>query len=137
MAYSTGYGHPIHRDCASFSNGFCTLSGVVVDPNGAACPRFTPKRKTKTLQTQSSHPEAGRFPQMHQTRMEQGLTIGRRGGRGGGMRTGTGMGRVRGMTSREQERKALTQRLEELEDQLKGVRGRLEKLRQGNPLVPN
>jgi len=68
--------------------------------------------------------------------MGQGLTIGRRGGRGGGMGTGTGMGRVRGMTSREQERKALTQRLEELEDQLKGVRGRLEKLRQGNPLVP-
>ena len=52
------------------------------------------------------------------------------------MGTGTGMSRVRGMTSREQERKALTQRLEELKEQMKGVRRRLEKLRQGNPLVP-
>jgi predicted nuclease with TOPRIM domain len=47
------------------------------------------------------------------------------------MGTGTGMGRVRGMTSREQEREALTQRLEELEKRLEGVRGRLERLRRG------
>ena len=131
MAYSAGYGYPIHRDCASFSNGFCMLSGVAVDPNGAACPRFTPTRKAKTLQTQSSYPEAGRFPQTHQTRRGQGLKIYGRGGRGGGMGTGTGMGRASGMTIRSLEREALIQRLEELEEQLKGVRGRLEKLRQG------
>lgn len=47
------------------------------------------------------------------------------------MGTGTGMGRASGMTIRSLEREALIQRLEELEEQLKGVRGRLEKLRQG------
>jgi hypothetical protein len=131
MAYSAGYGYPIHGECASFRNGFCTLSGVAVDPNGAACTRFTPKRKTKTLQTQSSRPGARRFPQTHQTRVRQGLKIYGRSGSGIGMGTGTGMGRVRGMTSREQEREALTQRLEELEKRLEGVRGRLERLRRG------
>lgn len=34
---------PTHRECANFSNGFCKLYGVSVDPNGPACPNFTPK----------------------------------------------------------------------------------------------
>ena len=76
MGIAARYGHPIHGDCANFRNGFCKLKSIAVDPNGAACPEFTPKRKMKTLQPQS-------------------------------------------------------QRLEELEKQLEGVRGRLERLRGG------
>jgi len=34
---------PIHRNCANFSNGICMLTGMPVDPEGAACPNFTPK----------------------------------------------------------------------------------------------
>jgi hypothetical protein len=131
MDYSAGYGYPIHGDCASFRNGFCMLSGVAADPNGAACPRFTPKRKMKTLQIQSSHPVARRFPQTHQTRMGQGLKINGRGVHGIGMGTGTGMGRTSSMTIRNQEREALTQRLKELNKRLEAVRERLERLRRG------
>ncbi len=32
-----------HKECAHFNNGFCTLSGAIVDPEGPACPNFTPK----------------------------------------------------------------------------------------------
>lgn len=131
MAYSVGYGYPIHGDCASFRNGFCMVSGVAVDPNGVACPRFTLKRKMKTLQTQSSHLGAKRFPQTHQTWTRQGLKIYRRGGHGIGLGTGTGMGEASGMTIRSLEREVLTQRLEELEKRLEGVRWRLDRLRRG------
>ena len=41
---------PIHKDCANFRNGFCTLNGVAVDSNGAACPKFTAKSITATHQ---------------------------------------------------------------------------------------
>jgi len=39
---SSAYGAR-HRDCANFSNGICLLTGVAVDPEGPACPRFMPK----------------------------------------------------------------------------------------------
>jgi len=32
-----------HKECAYFSDGFCTLSGVAVDRDEAACPNFTPR----------------------------------------------------------------------------------------------
>jgi len=50
MAYSTQHGFPTHRDCANFRNGLCILNGVAVNPNGAACPRFTPKSAMATPQ---------------------------------------------------------------------------------------
>jgi hypothetical protein len=30
----------IHINCVHFRNGFCTLKGVSVDPNGPACQNF-------------------------------------------------------------------------------------------------
>lgn len=35
--------HPTHKDCVNFKDGFCLLRGVAVDPNGTACPSFTPR----------------------------------------------------------------------------------------------
>ncbi|RLG72885.1 MAG: hypothetical protein DRO11_01095 [Methanobacteriota archaeon] len=32
-----------HGNCDNFRNGFCTLYNIVVSPDGAACPSFTPK----------------------------------------------------------------------------------------------
>ncbi len=32
-----------HMNCAHFRNGFCTLKGVSVDPNGPACQNFAPR----------------------------------------------------------------------------------------------
>lgn len=32
-----------HMNCVHFRNGFCTLKGVSVDPNGPACQNFTPR----------------------------------------------------------------------------------------------
>jgi hypothetical protein len=36
MDNSTVYRYSVHRDCVNFQNGLCTLSGVAVDPYGAA-----------------------------------------------------------------------------------------------------
>jgi len=35
--------YPTHGECANFRDGRCLLLGVEVDPNGPACPNFTPR----------------------------------------------------------------------------------------------
>jgi hypothetical protein len=32
-----------HMNCAHFRNGFCSLKGISVDPNGPACQNFAPR----------------------------------------------------------------------------------------------
>ena len=56
MEYPTQPGFPTHRECANFRNGFCTLNGVTVNPDGAACPRFTPKSIMATPQAVRVYP---------------------------------------------------------------------------------
>ena len=34
---------PIHKECRNFRNGFCMALGIPVNPNGSACPMFTPR----------------------------------------------------------------------------------------------
>lgn len=151
MAFSAGYGHPVHGDCVYFKDGLCTLSGVAVDPSGSGCPRFTPKSASKAIQPESALPRARHPAQVYPTRMGQGRGRGgRSGGTGGGegIRGGRGLGGGGGMrradstamyppsmqlrppysTARAQERDVLAQRIEELEEQLKDVRRRLEEL---------
>lgn len=72
MAFSAGYGHPVHGDCVYFKDGLCTLSGVAVDPSGSGCPRFTPKSASKAIQPESALPRAGQPVQVYPTRMGQG-----------------------------------------------------------------
>jgi len=91
MAYSTEYRYPVHRYCVNFQNGLCTLSGVAVDPNGAACPRFTPRSTTKTLRSVSALPEARRPSQMYPSQMGQGRPFDRTMGGGRGLGGGRGM----------------------------------------------
>jgi len=55
MQYPTNFGSHTHKECANFNNGFCTLSGAIVDPNGPACPNFTPK--TITTMPQPVNPQ--------------------------------------------------------------------------------
>ena len=142
MVYSTEHRYPSHGDCSNFFNGICRLNGAPLDPNGPACPRFTPKSTTKTIQVEAAYPGARRSYQMHPM-MGQAQPLGRRSGRGRDMRDSTG--RIKGMmaypyrppkhqqtpstTVRAQEKEALTQQLEELEKQLNEVRRKLEKLR--------
>lgn len=139
MVYSTAYGHPIHRDCSNFVNGICRLNGAPVDPNGPACPRFTPKSTTKTIRAETAYPRVRRPYQMYPLR-GQGQPFGRRGGRG--MSMGESMDRTRGMMTyphnppmhtqkpstkvRAQEEEMLKQQLEELERQLIEVKKKLE-----------
>ena len=47
---------PAHGDCANFRNGFCTLYGTAVDPNGPACPNFTPRGSVPAAQTPTQPP---------------------------------------------------------------------------------
>ena len=142
MVYPTEYRHPVHRDCINFVNGICRLNGAPVDPNSPACPGFTPKSTTKTIQEEAAYPGARRSYQMHPM-SGQAQPLGRRGGRGWGM--GDSVGRMGGVMAypyrppmhpqtpstkvRAQEEEALTQQLEELENQLYEVRRKLEKLR--------
>ena len=39
-------GTRIHKECAHFNNGFCTLNSIPVNPEQPACLRFTPKNVT-------------------------------------------------------------------------------------------
>ena len=111
---------PFHRDCVNFRNGLCTLIGTNVDPNGCACPNFTPKSSAETLQTAKAYKGTTQPYQPHLPQTEYGLPIlhvyptwigyeqgymqdtgflfmsgGRRGG-GGGRGGGSGGGRGRG-----------------------------------------
>lgn len=43
IGLSPSYPRPTHKDCANFKDGICTLDNIAVDPNGATCPRFTPR----------------------------------------------------------------------------------------------
>lgn len=56
MEYSTQHAFPTHQDCANFRNGLCTLYCVAVNPDGAACPRFTPKNIMATPQAVRAYP---------------------------------------------------------------------------------
>lgn len=56
---------PTHRECAHFSNGFCTLNSVPVDPDGTACPNFTPEKTTQPLQVVKAHQQLWLLPQSH------------------------------------------------------------------------
>jgi len=58
MEYSTQHGFPVHQDCANFRDGICKLNGVAVNPNGVACPNFTPKSKMATPQTVKAYPRS-------------------------------------------------------------------------------
>lgn len=49
-----------HRECANYSNGYCRLFNVRVDPNGPACPNFRPRQAVGEAQVQASHWPAGR-----------------------------------------------------------------------------
>ena len=46
MQYPVNFRSHTHKECANFNNGFCTLGGATVDPDGVACPNFTPKNIT-------------------------------------------------------------------------------------------
>ena len=116
------------------------LTGIEVDPDGPACPNFTPKTMAET-----SRPVK---PSYGEGQPYIGLGHGR-GGFSGGQGAGRGMGRRRGMsmasgagtypirtplqpptaTTREQEIEALKKQLEETERQLVEVKRRLEELR--------
>jgi len=45
---------PTHKDCTNFRNGFCALHGIPVNPDGAACPRFTNKSATPLMTIRST-----------------------------------------------------------------------------------
>lgn len=48
------HGFATHKRCAHFSNGLCTLNGVVVGSNQPACPNFKPKGTTITPRTEKT-----------------------------------------------------------------------------------
>ena len=55
MSHSKQSGFPIHRNCASFRNGLCTLIGAAVDPEESACPSFKPKSFAETPQAAKAY----------------------------------------------------------------------------------
>jgi hypothetical protein len=137
----------IHKNCIHYKDGLCTLNQISVDPDGTACPRFTPKHVTKTGKNEgtplgSMHPN-----QQHLLQRGQGYSPGRR-STGLGMsgnrrmqRGGRGKARKRmaagsyypniplpESTSPAQEKQNLTNQLEDLKKKLKDIKQRLEKL---------
>ena len=125
MSSSKQSGFPIHRNCVNFRDGLCTLVGADVDPDGYACPNFTPKISAETRQTVKAYMETTQFypPRLPQAEFsppilhtyspwvgyEQGYSMqdagflfmssgrrGRGGGRGGG---GRGRGRMGGFAA--------------------------------------
>jgi hypothetical protein len=53
-----------HKECAHFSDGFCTLNDVAVGPDQAACPNFTPRSILRTPQTAKPYQQPRQLPQV-------------------------------------------------------------------------
>jgi hypothetical protein len=51
MSYSKQSKFSIHSNCVNFRNGLCSLTGAPVDPDGNACPNYTPKSLAETPHT--------------------------------------------------------------------------------------
>lgn len=140
MGYSTNRGFPIHRNCTNFQNGRCMLLGIEVNPDGPACPNFTPKSMTETsLPVKSSYVGGQSYIGL---RRGQGILSRRKSaGRSmDGRRDLDATARVRTYqtqkpphpladTPREQEIDALKKQLEETKRQLMDVKRKLENLR--------
>ena len=52
---------PRHKDCINFVNGVCTRFGIPVDPEGPACPNFTPKSQERYM-APTTPTSATRYP---------------------------------------------------------------------------
>ena len=74
ISYSKQSGFPIHGNCANFRSGLCTLNGVAVDPDGAACPSFTPKSVIAMPLAARGYPGARQSYQPHPPQTEYGLS---------------------------------------------------------------
>jgi len=137
----------IHKNCIHYKDGFCTLNQISVDPDGAACPRFTPKHVTKTGKNEGASLGYMQPDQQHPSQEGQGYSPSRRstglgmGGKRRMQRGGRGRARKRMAagsynlniplpepTSPEiaQEKQNLTNQLEDLKKKLKDVKQRLE-----------
>ena len=66
---------PAHGDCANFTNGFCALYGVAVDPSEPACPNFAPRNPNPTSQTSPMQPASFPPAQMPQIPKEQEIQM--------------------------------------------------------------
>jgi len=62
MYHSKQFEYPTHGNCANFRNGFCTLAGVVVNPNDPACPNFTPKSMMRTPEIEAYPAQPLQYP---------------------------------------------------------------------------
>ncbi len=72
MGYSMQPGSSTHGNCTNFEDGLCTLYGVSVDPNGAACPSFTPKSIMEVPKTERVYPGAQQYHQPYSPQTMQG-----------------------------------------------------------------
>lgn len=145
MGYISRREYEVHGNCANFKNGICTLTGTKVDPNGPACPRFTPK-SLKTKQD-SLRPESigsvrqfdyqrSRYPPITRNirrNLRNGSRISRfdRGRKRGGVGFNSNMSHIQteqvNSNIPEQEKQRLTKRLKELEKRLNYIKQRLGK----------
>jgi len=137
----------IHKNCIHYKDGFCTLNQISVDPDSAACPRFTPKHVTKTGKNEGASLGYMQPNQQYPPQEGQGYSPGRwstglgmsgkrrmqHGGRGGAIkRIAAGSYNLNmplpESTSPAQEKQNLTNQLEDLKKKLKDIKQRLEKL---------
>jgi hypothetical protein len=75
MSYSKQHEFPTHGGCANFRSGFCTLKRVAVNPDGAACPDFTPKCIMATPQAVKAYSRAGQPSQPYSPHITQGYPL--------------------------------------------------------------
>jgi len=75
MGYSTQSGFPTHGDCANFRDGLCTLNGVAVNSNGAACLKFTPKSAMAAPQAVTAYPGARQTSQPYPLQIIQSYPL--------------------------------------------------------------
>jgi hypothetical protein len=76
MTHSKQHGFATHENCTNFRSEYCSVYGIVVNPDSPACPNFTPKSIIRMPQKARTYPEvkqpceayAPRI-QSHQSRM--------------------------------------------------------------------
>jgi hypothetical protein len=138
----------IHKNCIHYKDGFCTLNQFSVDPDGTACPRFTPNHVMKPDKNEGTSLGSMQPNQLYPHQRGQGYSPGRRSTRPGlsgkrRMQRG-GRGRVRKRIAAgpynlniplpephspdiTQEKQNLTNQLEDLKIKIKDIKQRLEK----------
>jgi len=67
----------LHKNCMHYKDGFCTLNQISVNPDGPACPKFTPEKVKRTGEDEGQFLSSLRSNQEYSSQSGHGYALGR------------------------------------------------------------